>query len=139
MLSESNRVFLAQTHRGVLTTFRRNGGAQMSIISCGPYRNGVAFTVTSTRSKLWNLKRDPRCSLLVSNENWWGFLVLEGHAEILSSDNTDPEEFRLALRDVYRTASGEEHPNWDEYDQAMRDDKRSVILVVPEQVYGTAA
>lgn len=138
MLSENMRVFLAQTHRGVLTTFRKNGAAQMSIVSCGPYRDGVAFTVTSTRSKFWNLKRDSRCSLLVSNESWWGFLVLEGRAEILSADNTPAEELRLALRDVYRTASGEEHPNWQEFDQAMVTDKRSAIIVVPDHIYGTA-
>ena len=138
MLSDKTRAFLAQTHRGVVTTFRRSGAVQLSIVSCGPYRNGVAFTVTSTRSKFWNLKRDPRCSILVSNENWWGFVVLEGHAEILSADNTDPEEYRLALRDVFRTASGQEHSNWEEYDQAMRDDKRSAIIVVPDQIYGTA-
>jgi len=138
MLSDKVRVFLAQTHRGVITTFRKNGAAQMSIISCGPFRDGAAFTVTSTRSKFWNLKRDSRCSLLVSQENWWGFVVLEGCAEILSADNTDADELRLALRDVFRTASGEEHPNWEEYDQAMREDKRSAIIVVPDHVYGTA-
>ena len=139
MLSDKTKAFLAQTHRGVVTTFRKNGAAQMSIITCGPYRNGVAFTVTSTRSKFWNLKRNPRCSILVSNENWWGFVVLEGHAEILSADNTSAEELRMALCDVYRTASGEEHSNWAEYDQAMVTDKRSAIIVVPDQIYGTAA
>lgn len=138
MLSDKVREFLGQTHRGVITTFRKNGAAQMSIISCGPYRNGAAFTVTASRSKLWNLKRDPRCSLLVSQENWWGFVVLEGRAEILSPDNTGADELRLALRDVYRTASGEEHPNWEEFDQAMVDDERSAIIVVPDHVYGTA-
>ena len=137
MLTDNVRSFLAQTNRGVLTTFRKNGAAQMSIVSCGPYRDGAAFTVTSTRSKLWNLMRDPRCSLLVSRENWWGFVVLEGRAQVLSAGNTDAEELRLALRDVYRTASGEEHPNWEEYDQAMRDDKRSAIIVVPDHIYGT--
>ena len=138
MLPEKVRTFTAQTHRGVITTFRRNGAAQMSIISCGPLRDGVAFTVTEERAKLRNLRRDPRCSLMVSNESWWGFVVLEGHAEILSADNTDAEEFRSALRDTYRTASGEEHPNWDEYDQAMRDDRRSVVIVVADHIYGTA-
>ena len=138
MLPEKARTFIAQTHRGVITTFRRNGAAQMSIISCGPLRDGVAFTVTDERAKLRNLRRDPRCSLMVSNESWWGFVVLEGHAEILSADNTDAEEFRSALRDTYRTASGEEHPNWDEYDQAMRDDRRSIVIVVADHIYGTA-
>jgi hypothetical protein len=62
---------------------------------------------------LLNLKRNPRCSLLISQEDWWGYVVLEGHAEVLSADNTDAEEFRMALRDAYRAASGTEHPNWE--------------------------
>ena len=138
MLPDKVRDFATQTHRGVLTTFRRNGAVQISIISCGPYRDGIAFTVTETRVKLKNLRRDPRCSLMVSNENWWGFVVLEGKATILSMDNTPSDEFRDALRDTYRTASGEEHSNWEEYDQAMKDDRRSVIIVVPDHIYGTA-
>jgi PPOX class probable F420-dependent enzyme len=139
MLPDKVKEFATQTHRGVLTTFRRDGNAQMSIITCGPYRDGIAFTVTETRAKLHNLRRNPDCSLLVSNENWWGFVVLEGQATILSASNTDADELRLALRDTFRTASGEEHSNWEEYDQAMRDDRRSVIVVVPERIYGTAA
>ena len=139
MIPDKVREFATQTHRGVLTTFRRNGAAQMSIVSCGPYREGIAFTVTEDRVKLKNLRLNPRCTLLVSQESWWGFVVLEGRAEILSADNTDPEEFSLALRDAYRATSGEEHPNWEEYDQAMRDDRRSVIIVVPDHMYGTAA
>ena len=90
MLSDKIRTFLEQTHRGVVTSFRKDGAVQLSIVSCGPYKDGVAFTVTSTRSKLWNLKRDPRCSILVSNENWWGFVVIEGHADIISADNSSP-------------------------------------------------
>ena len=139
MLPDKVREFATQTHRGVLTTFRRNGAAQMSIISCGPYRDGIAFTVTESRVKLKNLRRNPKCTLLVSEESWRPFVVLEGHATILSVDNTPPDEFRDALRDAYRTASGEEHSNWEEYDQAMRDDRRSVIIVVPDHIYGTAA
>ena len=138
MLPENIRAFCTQTHRGVLTTFRRNGAAQMSIVTCGPLKDGVAFTVTFDRAKFLNLKRDSRCSLLVSNEGWWGFVVLEGHAEIVSVDNTDADELRSVLRDTFRTAAAQEHPNWQEYDQAMIDDKRSAIIVVPERIYGTA-
>ena len=130
--------FAQSTHRGVLSTFRRDGSVQMSIISCGPFREGIAFTVTEDRVKLKNLRRDPRCTLLVSRESWWGFVVLQGRAEIMSSDNTEREEFRMALRDAYRAASGSDHPNWEEYDQAMRDDRRSIIVVVPDHIYGTA-
>ena len=138
MLSEKVRAFVSQNHQGVLTAFRRNGAAQMSIVSCGPYRDGVAFTTTGDRAKFRNLQRDPRCSLLVARPDWWGYVVLEGQAVILSPENTEVEELRLALRDVYRVAGGGEHPDWEEYDQAMRDPHRSVVIVVPEHIYGTA-
>ena len=137
MLSDQVREFLSQTSRGVLTTFRRDGAAQMSVVSCGPYRDGVAFTTTADRAKLFNLHRNPKCSLLVSQDDWWGYLVLEGHAEILSPANTGAAELADILRDVYRTVSRVEHPDWEEYDQAMRDDRRSAVVVIPGRVYGT--
>ncbi len=138
MLPERVKKFVSENHRAVLTTFRRNGAAQMSIVTTGAYSDGAAFTTTEDRAKLANLKRDPRCSLLVSHESWWGYVVLEGRARVMSPDNTDAEELRQALRDVYRAASGEEHPDWDEYDRAMVDDRRAAVVVVPEHVYGTA-
>ncbi len=64
---------------------------------------------------------------------------MEGKATILSPENTGAEELREALRGVYRAATNEEHSNWEEYDQAMRDDRRSVIIVVPDHIYGTVA
>ena len=62
--------------------------------------------------------------------------MLEGRAEILSPGKTDPEELRLALRDVYRAATAKEHPDWDEYDQVMKDQVRSAVIVAPVRVYG---
>ncbi len=64
--------------------------------------------------------------------------MLEGRATVLSADNTGAEELKLALRDVYRAASGTEHPNWEEYDEAMRNERRAAVIVVPEHIYGTA-
>ena len=137
MLPDKVKDFISNNDKAVLSTFRRSGHAQLSIVSVGPYADGAAFTTTEDRAKLANLRRDPRCSLLVSQDSWWGFVVLEGTARIMSADNTDPEELRQAFRDVYRSISGE-HPDWDEYDRAMVDDKRAVIVVVPERIYGTA-
>ena len=111
---------------------------QMSIVTCGAYRDGVAFTTTADRAKLINLQRDPRCSLMVSKRDWWGYVVLEGRATILSPENTAADELRQALRDVYRAATNQDHSNWEEYDQAMVDDRRSAVIVVPDHIYGTA-
>lgn len=137
MLSENVREFVAEHHKAVLSTFRKNGMAQLSVVVAGPFEDGAAFTTTADRAKLPNLKRDARCSLLVSQDSWWGFLVLEGKARILSEDNTEPERLKLALRDVYRSIAGE-HSDWPDYDQAMKDERRSVVVVVPDHVYGTA-
>ena len=94
---------------------------QLSVVTCGEYRDGVAFSTTAGRAKLLNLQRDARCSLMVSKEDWWGYIVFEGKAAILS-----------------RAATGGDHSNWPEYDQAMVDDRRAAVIVVPDQIYGTA-
>ena len=138
MISDSVKQFASENHQGVLTCFRKNGMPQMSIITCGPYRDGVAFSTTADRAKLLNLQRDARCSLMISKQDWWGYVVLEGKATILSPDNTSADELRDALRGVYKTATNTEHPNWTEYDQAMVNDHRAAVIVVPEHVYGTA-
>lgn len=132
MLSEKVRQFLTQNHNAVLTTFRRNGTAQMSIVTCGLYGDAVAFTVSGVPSKLANLRRDPRCSILVSQPDWWGYVVLQGTARLFSPGFTDPDELRQVLRDVYQVASGQPHPDWNDYDRAVAADSRSAIVVIPE-------
>ena len=138
MLSDDVKKFTTENHQGVLTCFRRNGMPHMSIVTCGAYRDGVAFTTTTDRAKLIILKRDSRCALMVSKQDWWGYVVLEGRATILSPDNTGAEDLREALRGVYRAATNQDHSNWEEYDQAMIDDRRAAVIVVPDHIYGTA-
>ena len=136
MLTDSQRQFLTDNHNAAVSTFRRNGAAQMSIVTCGIYGDGVAFTTTGDRAKLRNLRRNSRCTILVGTENWRDFLVLEGEARLVGVENSSPDEYRETLRDVFRTAAGQEHPNWPEYDQAMRDDGRYAVIVTPTNVYG---
>ena len=135
MLSAPVRDFLAENHDGVLTTFRKNGTVQMSIVTCGLYGDGVAFTTARSPAKLANLRRDPRCSILVSQHNWWGYVVLQGTARICTPENTDPDELRQILRDVYKAASGQTHPDWDEYDRVMVAEGRPVVVVSTESEF----
>ena len=136
-LTDTQRDFLSANHNAVCTTFRRSGAAQASIVTVGLHRGGAAFTTTADRAKHRNLSRDPRCTLLVSHHQWRPFLVLEGMATVLSQDNTPSEELRVAFREVFRAASGKEHPNWEEYDRVMVEDRRVIVIVTPEHVYGT--
>ncbi len=138
MLPANVKQFATENHRGVLTCFRKNGMPQVSIVTCGSYGDGVAFSTTADRAKLINLQRDPRCSLMISKEDWWGYVVLEGKATILSADNTPADELRDALREVYKAATNTDHPNRPEYDQAMVNDRRAAVIVVPDHIYGPA-
>jgi PPOX class probable F420-dependent enzyme len=132
------REFTAENHKAVLSTYRRDGATQMSIVTTGPLKDGVGFSTTLDRAKLRNLERDHRCSLLVSKDSWWGYVVLEGRAEIISSQTASADDLRVAMREVYRAAAGKEHPDWNEYDEAMRKEDRATVIVIPDKVYGTA-
>ena len=83
------------------------------------------------------MRRDPRASLYVSREDFWAYVVLEGHAE-LSPVSTEPGDATgQELADVYRAVQGE-HPDWDDFFDAMVRDRRLVVRLRPERAYGIA-
>ena len=135
MLSDKVREIVTLNHQAVLTTFRKSGAIQMSIVTVGVHGEGLGFTTSPGSAKLANLRRNHRCSLMISQSDWLDYAVLEGHAQVMSAYSTPPEELRMTLRGIYRTASGKEHPDWDEYDQAVRADQRSAIIIVPDHIY----
>ena len=138
MLPDDIRDFINANRQAVLTTFRASGAAQMSIVTVGAFGGGAGFTTTEDRAKLRNLARDPRCSLLISTPDWGRYVVLEGGARLLRRGYAADEELRDALRDIYRAASGSEHPDWDDYDRAMIADRRAAVIVIPDHIYGSA-
>ena len=121
----------------VFTTFRKDGQPQMSLVTVGSFGGGLAFTTQENTAKAANLRRDPRCALMLMKPNFRGYAVLDGNAEVRSRRDTDPEKLRMDLRMVYQSAAGKEHPNWEEYDQAMVDQRRVVVLLRPGRTYGT--
>jgi len=131
--------FLHDNPQGVLTSFRRNGMPQLSIVTVYPRDGGVGISITENRMKFKNLLRDPRCSVLVSHVDWWsGFVVFEGTAELVHSGNTDPESLRLARRNIFSATTRRRSANWDEYDRIANEDKRVAMILRPSHVYGSA-
>jgi PPOX class probable F420-dependent enzyme len=93
--------------------------------------------VTDGRAKTKNLLRDPRASFHVTNETFYSYVVAEGTAT-LSDVATDPGDAAAdELVELYRSVAGE-HPDWDEYRAAMVSDKRRVVRIPVEKVYGAA-
>lgn len=134
---EEVRPFLQRHHRGVVTTYQPNGAAHSSIVVCGAYQGHAAFVIVRGKSvKARNLRRDPRCTVLAVTADWRGWVTVEGTAQLFDMTNTETEKLRQMLRDVYRACGDKDHPDWDEYDQAMREQDAVVVLVRPDRVYG---
>ena len=126
------RRFLAENHRGVLATYRRDGKVQQSPVTAGLDEQGrVIISVTESRAKARNARRDPRVSLCVFNDNFFGSWVqVEGTAEL--ADGPDRID---ALVDYYRQLAGE-HPDWDEYRATMERDGRVLLRFEIERASG---
>jgi PPOX class probable F420-dependent enzyme len=134
---EDVRPFMETNHRGVITTFQRNGAAQTSIVVCGAYQGNAAFVIVRGKSaKTANLRRDPKCTVLAVSDDWRSYAVVEGQARLLDYRNTPAEEYRVLLREVFRACGDSDHPDWEEYDRAMVQQDAVTVLVQPERVYG---
>jgi PPOX class probable F420-dependent enzyme len=121
--------FVREHHRGVLATIRKDGRPQMSpVVGYVDADRYVAISSRETAVKVKNLRRDPRASWCGVSDGFYGeWVQLEGTAEILSlPDALEP------LVEYYRALSGE-HPNWDEYREAMVADQRLLIRIRVER------
>jgi PPOX class probable F420-dependent enzyme len=126
---------LARHRTVVFTTFRRDGRPQMSLVTVGRVSDALGFTTRHRNAKYHNLMRDPRCALMLASPDWRGYAVIDGDAEIVGPHSADADTVRLTLRDVYRASAGKEHPDWDEYDRAMLDQKRVAVLLRLGRMY----
>ncbi|MDT0302503.1 PPOX class F420-dependent oxidoreductase [Streptomonospora wellingtoniae] len=121
--------FVRPRHRAILITRRAGGEPQASPVTCG--LDGAGRIVVSTypeRAKTRNAARDPRVSVLVLSEDFDGpWVQVDGSAEVL-----DGEDAVEPLVEYFRVISGE-HPDWEEYRDAMRRQGKSLVRVTPER------
>ncbi|MGW4482385.1 PPOX class F420-dependent oxidoreductase [Amycolatopsis sp. NPDC004368] len=124
---------------GVLATLKRDGRPQLSTVSHHFDAAGrkILVSITETRAKTKNMRRDPRVSYHVGSENGWSYAVAEGEA-VLTPVAAAPDDATVdALVELYRKIAGE-HPDWAEYRAAMVADQRLVLTINVDRVYGIA-
>ena len=133
MDEQKAREYVGRNHTAVLATIKRDGRPQMSNVAYFLDDDGtLKVSVTKDRAKTKNLLRDPRISMVcLELGNWYSYVVVEGMAEFIDDERTLPE-----LRRYYKHVRGEDHPNWQEYDEAMIRDSRVVLVVRPDKFYG---
>ena len=129
MTSDEKRAFVREHHRALLVTRRGDGRLQTSPIMCGIDDQGrVIVSVTQDRAKTRNLRRDPRATLCVMSDDFYGAWVqADGTAEIV-----DLPEAMDGLIALYRQVAGE-HPDWDDFRRAMVEDRRCLLRVTLDE------
>ncbi len=128
---------LADSSLGVLATIKADGRPQLSPVMPFYDRDaGVLYvSMTEGRAKTANLRRDPRATLEVTSPDGRAWATAEGTATLVGpgTDPTGPEV--EALVDYYRLAAGE-HPDWEEYRSVMVSDRRVLMTMSVDHVYG---
>jgi len=122
--------FVSKNHRAVLVTRKADEGLQTSPITVGVDADHyVVISSRETAYKVRNLKRDPRATLCVFSDSFFGeWIQIDGAADLISM----PDAMER-LVDYYRRISGE-HPDWDEYRSAMKEQKRLIIRISIDKV-----
>ena len=115
--------FLRPRHHVILVTFRADGRPQLSPVTAGLDADGRLTVATyPQRAKVRNLRRSPKASACVLSDDFDGpWVQVHGTAEVLDlPDAVEP------LVEYFRGIAGE-HPDWDEYRQAMRDQGKVLV------------
>ena len=117
--------FIRPRHKVILITTRADGRAQASPVTAGVDDAGRLVVATyPQRAKTVNARRDPAVSACVLSDEFNGpWVQVYGEAQVL-----DVPEAVEPLVEYFRSISGE-HPDWDEYRQAMVDQGKSLIRV----------
>ncbi|WP_432547277.1 PPOX class F420-dependent oxidoreductase [Kineococcus sp. SYSU DK004] len=121
--------FLRPRHHVVLLTHRSDGSPQLSPVTAGVDAAGrVVVSTYPARAKVVNARRDPRVSLLTLSDDFGdAWVQVDGTAEVL-----DLPEALEPLVEYFRSISGE-HPDWDEYREAMRAQGKCLLRITPQR------
>ncbi len=117
--------FVAERHHATLVTTKQSGGLQISPVTCGLDAQGrIVVSTYPQRAKTVNIRRSSAVTLCIHSDDWNGpYVQIDGTAEVIDlPDSVEP------LVDYYRAIAGE-HPDWDEYRQAMVTQGKSIIRI----------
>ncbi len=120
--------FIRPRHHVILTTTRSNGSAQLSPVTAGIDTLGrVVIATYPERAKTTNARRHPAGAALFLSDEWNGpWVNVAGQLEVL--DLPDALEPLVAY---YQSIAGE-HPDWNDYRNAMVDQGKCLLRLTIE-------
>ena len=126
----------AARKNGVLITIRCDGRPQSSDIVYAVVGGTCVISLTDTRAKTRNLRRDPRAVLHLTDPASWSYLALDGTVELSPTTISPHDQTSDTLVAYYERVAGGPHPDWDEYRQAMVAEQRLLATFTPTSVVG---
>ena len=119
--------FVRPRHHMLVITSRADGRPQASPVTGGVDDSGrIVISSYRDRAKTVNARRRPSVSVVVLSDDFGGAWVqVDGECEVI-----DAPESVEPLVEYFRNISGE-HPDWDEYRQAMVDQDKSILRITP--------
>jgi PPOX class probable F420-dependent enzyme len=126
----------------VVVTRRADRTPQATVVNAGVVSHPatgdpiVAFVSAGVARKLTHLRADPTISVTV--RAGWLWATAEGSAELIGPDDPHPDvdadRLRLLLREIFQAAGGT-HDDWPTFDEVMRNERRTAVLVAPTRAY----
>ncbi len=131
------RSLIRSSSLGILATIKANGLPQLSPVTSvyDPDADIVYVSMTEGRAKTANLRRDPRAAIEYTGPDGFTWATAEGPVTLIGP-GTDPNGAEVdALVEYYRRGAGE-HPDWAEYRDVMVSDRRVLMVLDVQRVYG---
>jgi PPOX class probable F420-dependent enzyme len=126
---------LQENHTGVAITVTPKGRAQATVVSAGVLDGKVGFASRGYTVKIKNIERTGRATVTVIKLDTRRYVTVEGPASVERWQDTPAHIKRL--KDLY-VASGRAPKEIDEeFAQQMRKERRGLVLVTPERLYGS--
>jgi len=127
--------FAGERRNALLTTLRSDGRPQQSVVFFLAERDRFTISVTDSRAKTKNLRRDPRAALYVPGDDVYTWVGFDGHVDLSPVASSPDDAVVDRLVEYYRSAVGE-HEDWDEFRQTMVDDRRLVATFIATSATG---
>ena len=136
LTTDDARQFVADHHWGVLVTLKSTDGRpQLSNVAYALIDGEVRVSLTNTRAKTANMRRDPRVSLHVTSDDFWTYVVVEGTAQLSPIAEEPGDETCQRLLELYEAVSDKPHDDPDEFHAAMVDEGRLELSFAIEHLY----
>ena len=136
---------LLKGERGLasVATLRSDGTVHSAVVNAGVTTHPLtgeevaAYVALGAAMKLRHLRRRPQATVTWRVGFRWQ--TVEGPVTLIGPDDPlegfAPAGLPQLLRDVF-LSTGSTHDDWPTYDRVMAEERRCVVLVRPERVYG---